>query len=153
MGPGRQTPGVRPKAAAPKGVEKKEEPKRADAKNEPPDLVSTLKPTQAPDTGTSIKPPQVTDPGASVKPQPAPTEGTLVWTGDLDTGQEIDLGSNSIKGSLSGTLPGVPVTVEVHPAGVRIVTAPGTDNRWRHLVVHNDGKKQVMVLVKWSVLQ
>jgi len=83
--------------------------------------------------------------------EPVQSEGRIVWTGDLDTGQEIDLGSISVSGSVSGSLPGVPVTVEVHPNTVRVVSQPGTENGWRHLVLHNDGKKQVMILVKWTV--
>ncbi|HTS29249.1 MAG TPA: protein kinase [Bryobacteraceae bacterium] len=83
--------------------------------------------------------------------EPAPTEGTIVWTGDLDSGQEIDLGSSSAPGSLAGRLPGVPVNVEVHPSSVRVVTPPGEQNGWSHMVLHNDGKKQVMILVKWAV--
>ena len=64
-------------------------------------------------------------------------EGSLVWTGDLDAGQQIDLGAPSSAGSISSSLPGVPVTVEVHPPSVRVVTPlrPQKRLRWRHLVV------------------
>jgi hypothetical protein len=89
---------------------------------------------------------------AKTPEQPVATEGRLVWTGDLDTGQEIDLGSSAVASSVSGSLPGVPVVVEVHPNTVRIVSPPGAQNGWRHLVLHNDGKKQVLILVKWAVL-
>jgi hypothetical protein len=78
-------------------------------------------------------------------------EGRLVWSGELDTGQEVDLGSASIAGSVYGTLPGVPVTVEVHPSSVRVLTPPGPENGWSHLVLHNDGKKQMLILVKWAL--
>lgn len=96
---------------------------------------------------------EVVSPPSKPPARPVQSEGRLVWTGDLDTGQEIDLGSSSISGSLSGSLPGVPVTVEVHPSSVRIVSPPGTQNGWRHLVLHNDGKKQVMILVKWALVR
>ena len=82
-----------------------------------------------------------------------PKEGRIVWTGDLDTGQEIDFGSRSgVASSASGTLPGVPVTIEVHPSNVRVVTPPSPGNHWRQLVIRNEGKKQVMVLVKWALI-
>ncbi|MBZ5621575.1 MAG: hypothetical protein LAQ69_23030 [Acidobacteriia bacterium] len=76
-----------------------------------------------------------------------------MWAGELENGQEIDLGASSTIGSVSGSLPGVPVTVEVHPSSVRIVTPPGPQNQWRHLVLHNDGQKQVVIVVRWSTVR
>jgi hypothetical protein len=83
--------------------------------------------------------------------QPIESNGTVAWTGELDSGQEIDLGAPA-KGSVAGAFPGVPVTVAVSPSAVRIVTPLGAQNGWRHLVVHNDGKKQILILAKWSVI-
>lgn len=79
-----------------------------------------------------------------------PKEGRIVWTGDLEPGQEIDLGSRA--SSASGALPGVPVAIEVHPSSVQVVTPPGSGNHWRKLVIRNEGTKQVIVLVKWTVI-
>jgi serine/threonine-protein kinase len=78
-----------------------------------------------------------------------PREGRLVWTGDLQPGQQVDLGSRNT--AVAGALPGVPVSIEVHPASVTVVTPPSASNDWRSLVVRNDGKKQVVVLVNWTV--
>jgi len=80
-----------------------------------------------------------------------PKQGRLVWTGDLQPGQEVDLGSKDI--AASGALPGVPVSIELHPSSVTIVTPPSAANGWRRLVVRNDGKKQVVLLVTWTVLE
>jgi len=125
-------PAPEPKAALTKDSKEKKEPRRTEAKKG--------------ESGVASQPPKPL-------PEPVQSEGRIVWTGDLDTGQEIDLGSSSVSGSVSGSLPGVPVTVEVHPSTVRIVGQPGTENGWRHLVLHNDGKKQVMILVKWAVVR
>ena len=81
-----------------------------------------------------------------------PTEGRLVWTGDLQPGQQVDLGAKEFATAVSGSLPGVPVAVEVHPASVKVVVPPSPASGWRQLVVRNDGKKQVVILVKWTVL-
>jgi serine/threonine protein kinase len=108
------------------------------AEHKPPPSVAAPKPKPA---VTPLPPP----------PTPAvPAEGRLVWTGDLDPGQEIDLGA-STAGSVTGALPGVPVNVDLHPSSVHVVTPPGPDNQWRHLVVRNDGLKQTVIVVKWSV--
>jgi hypothetical protein len=82
-------------------------------------------------------------------PQHVPSTGTLVWSGELEPGQEIDF--SSAAASVTGKLPGVPVTVEVHPSSVHVATAPGPENGWRRLVLQNGPKKQVMILVRWSV--
>ena len=80
-----------------------------------------------------------------------PKEGRLVWTGELEAGQEIDLTAKDAAGSASGSLPGVPVSIEVHPTSVHVVTPPGPANQWRRLVVRNDGKKVAVVLMNWKV--
>jgi len=145
-------PAPEPKAAAPKAGKEKKEPKRTDARKGEPDVVPlTPKPTAEQLAGPPQREPLVVSLPPKPPAEPVQSEGRIVWTGDLDTGQEIDLGSISVSGSVSGSLPGVPVTVEVHPNTVRVVSQPGTENGWRHLVLHNDGKKQVMILVKWTV--
>jgi serine/threonine protein kinase len=82
-----------------------------------------------------------------------PLDGRLVWSGTLEMGQEIDLSASSAAGVVSGSLPGVPVSVEVHPSSIRIVTAPGPDNQWRKIVVQNDNTKRSIVVVRWSVIR
>ncbi len=82
-----------------------------------------------------------------------PSDGRLVWTGTLDPGQEIDLDTSTGAGVVSGSLPGVPVSVEVHPSSIRIVTAPGPDNHWRKITVQNDNTKRSIVVVRWSLLR
>ena len=79
-------------------------------------------------------------------------DGRLVWTGELQSGQQVDLGAKEMAAAVSGALPGVPVSIEVHPASVKVVVPPSPANGWRRLVVRNDGKKQVVILVNWTVL-
>ena len=81
-----------------------------------------------------------------------PKEGRLVWTGELEPGEAIDFSAKDAAGSVSGSLPGVPVSIEVHPTSVHVVTSPAAANQWRRLVVRNDGKKQPVVLVNWTVV-
>jgi hypothetical protein len=79
-----------------------------------------------------------------------PKEGRIVWTGELDVGQELDLSAKSA--AISGSLPGVPVTIEVHPSSLKILTAPSAANQWRGLVVRNEARKQVAIMVNWALI-
>jgi serine/threonine protein kinase len=79
-----------------------------------------------------------------------PKEGRIVWTGELDVGQELDLSAKSA--AISGSLPGVPVTIEVHPSSLTIIAAPSAANQWRRLVVRNEGRKQVAIMVNWALI-
>jgi serine/threonine protein kinase len=108
------------------------------------------KPAQNPVKKSAAPPPDKTqEPQVSKSPK----EGRIVWTGDLDPGQEIDLTAKQSAGSISGALPGVPVSIEVHPTSVKVVTPPGDGNQWRRLVLRNDGKKQaVVIVVNWAVI-
>jgi serine/threonine protein kinase len=81
-----------------------------------------------------------------------PQQGRIVWTGDLDSDQEIDLTAKQTAGAVSGALPGVPVSIEVHPTSVKVVTPPAAGNQWRRLVLRNDGKKQVVIVVNWAII-
>ena len=81
-----------------------------------------------------------------------PKDGRIVWTGDIDPGQIIDLTSAAASDSVTGALPGVPVKIEVHPTSVHVVTAPDASNNWRKLVVRDDGKRPSAILVNWTVI-
>jgi serine/threonine-protein kinase len=86
-------------------------------------------------------------------PKAVPASGSLVWTGDLESGQEIDMAGGAAAG-VTGTLPGLPVKIQdVHPSSVHVVTAPGPANHWHGLVVRNDGRKQGMIIVRWATIQ
>jgi serine/threonine protein kinase len=79
-----------------------------------------------------------------------PKRGQIIF--DLDAGQEIDLSSTQTAVPVTGSLPGVQVSIEVHPPGVRVVTPPGASNKWRRLVLHNDEKLRVLVVVNWAII-
>jgi serine/threonine protein kinase len=92
------------------------------------------------------------EPGRSARAlYSGPKEGRLVWTGELEPGQEADLTAKNGTSSVSGPLPGVPISIEVHPTAVHVVTAPSPANQWRRLVVQNEGKKVAVVIVNWKI--
>lgn len=87
----------------------------------------------------------------AMTPKPVAQDGRLIWTGDLDAGQQLDM--TAAASGTTGSLPGVPVNIEVHPPSIHVVVAPGPDNGWKKLVVRNDGSKRVAIIVEWSVIR
>jgi serine/threonine protein kinase len=83
-------------------------------------------------------------------PYVGPNEGRIVWTGELERGAELDLAAKSP--AITGDpLPGVPITVQLIPSSLEIVTAPGAANHWRKLVVRNGDNKKATIVVKWML--
>jgi hypothetical protein len=96
-------------------------------------------------------------PPAKADTEPAkPKEGRIIWSGTLPPGGDltIDGGTASI-GVITGTLPGVPVTVEVHPDSLSLTTSPDAGNSWKRLTIHNapNGPAQAIVSIKWTARQ
>jgi hypothetical protein len=83
------------------------------------------------------------------------SSGELVWTGSLegDSILTIQDGQYPSVGSLAGSLPGVPVQIQVEPAAVSVVTAPGPENDWKLLVISTGGQPRTRITVRWSALQ
>ncbi len=115
--------------------------------------------TPIPDPPIAKKAERKTEGLPVVKPEtpPAysgPPEGRLVWTGELEPGATITLSKGAASaGSVTGALPGVPVNLEIHPSGVGIVTPPGKADGWQRMVLKNEGRKQLMLLIKWTLAQ
>ncbi|HUI54342.1 MAG TPA: protein kinase [Bryobacteraceae bacterium] len=81
-----------------------------------------------------------------------PKDGRMIWTGELEPGQVLDMTAAVSRTSVSGALPGEPVSIEIHPDSVHIVTPPSATNKWRTLVVRNEGRvRQVSIVVSWHV--
>ena len=79
---------------------------------EPPEAPTAELPTIPLKSKSETSPPQPTPP-----PKPALQAGKLVWTGQVSKGGTITInGSDVSSGSVTGRLPGRPVTIQVHPA-------------------------------------
>jgi hypothetical protein len=96
------------------------------------------------------------EPSAVAHEQPpylGPSTGTLVWEGPVDGADLIDIQDGSPnRGSVSGTLPGVPVMVQAFPANaVTIAVAPSPSNGWRRIVLRVKAKGVKKVTVRWAL--
>jgi hypothetical protein len=78
--------------------------------------------------------------------------GRIVWQGQLESNRVLTIqdGRYPSAGSLTGALPGHPVELEIEPAGVSIVTAPGQDNDWKLLVLHSGDQTRTELTIKWT---
>jgi multidrug efflux pump subunit AcrA (membrane-fusion protein) len=88
-------------------------------------------------------------------PYSGPSSGTLVWEGEIDGADLIEIQDGSAsRGTLRGALPGVPVMVQAFPANSVIISVPpGPSNDWRRIVLHvrTKGRKTVTATVHWVV--
>jgi hypothetical protein len=86
-----------------------------------------------------------------VKP-PAP--GEMIWRGSLakDGVLIIQDGRYASVGTVTGSLPGVPIKIDLEPKeGITVVTAPARANNWKVLVI-NASQPQSEIVIRWSPL-
>ena len=106
---------------------------------------------------TQAAPPQPA-PAQPAKPVPAarytgPTSGALTWSGQMDKGATITLdGSTASQGTLNGSLPGVPVLIDVAPADIGIAESPSPSNGWKRLVLRSQKSRNIVVTIHWRTL-
>jgi hypothetical protein len=86
-------------------------------------------------------------------PYQGPSSGTLVWEGDVDGADLIDIQNGSPNhGTVTGTLPGVPCMVQASdPKRVTISTAPAPSNEWKRIVLRVQAKGHTTVTVHWAL--
>lgn len=82
-----------------------------------------------------------------------PASGVIVWSGQLAQGEAvtIDHGRASI-GSVNGALPGVPVLIEITPADIGIVEAPGPSNGWQRISIRSRKNRHTVVTIRWRLV-
>jgi serine/threonine-protein kinase len=84
----------------------------------------------------------------------AQSSGVISWSGRMLRNSVLVIeGQNSSFGELSGGLPGVPVTVEVQPQGIRIREKPGEQNGWRLIMLYNPGDPVTSIIIRWKEIR
>jgi hypothetical protein len=82
-----------------------------------------------------------------------PKTGVLIWVGDVKHNKNVEFRDGKLHGggSLSGSLPGIPVTMQVEDsAHVSISVAPGTDNNWSRISFKVRGEGATTVRLFWT---
>jgi len=111
----------------------------------------------------SIKPPASTSSGPVPGSAPAasntvryngPTSGLLIWSGPLRRDGTIVIeGDRASEGSLQGALPGVPVMIETDFKDIGLAETPSPSNGWKRLSFRGRRNQNVVVTLRWKVLQ
>jgi hypothetical protein len=84
-------------------------------------------------------------------PGPTSDSGEIFWSGQIDPTGRINIGSRANAAEvLRGSLPGVPVDVEVFPKTIRIVEGPSRSNDYKGMVLGGPVGEKITVLVRWT---
>lgn len=82
-----------------------------------------------------------------------PAAGVIVWSGQLEKGAAVSIsGTQPSAGTVNGTLPGVPVLIEVDPKDVGVAEAPGPSNGWKSFSLRSRKGRHTVVTIRWRVL-
>jgi hypothetical protein len=80
--------------------------------------------------------------------------GVLQWTGELGKGEVLFIdGTTASEGVVKGSLPGVPVVIEVDRREIAIIEAPSAQNHWSRLAVSPLNGSQTKIMVVWRMAQ
>jgi len=82
-----------------------------------------------------------------------PPSGLVLWSGQLPKNDpvSVDGATTSVGLILSGSLPGVPVTVTIEPKDVTLVDPPSAANGWKHFSFHAKKGRKTVVTFHWTV--
>lgn len=148
--PAGQTP-VRPIERAPASVQQVAATPQQAA---PTPAVQAPPPATAPPVVETPRPPAVRTEPAPQRPQPSvPAAGLLTWSGKLKKNEAVAIdGTGASTGTLQGSLPGVPVMIEIEPKEIGVAEAPGPGNGWRRLVLRSRADRNMVVTIRWQRL-
>jgi hypothetical protein len=80
--------------------------------------------------------------------------GVLQWTGELGKGEVLFIdGPIASQGVLKGSLPGVPVGIEVDRQEFAVIEAPSAQNHWTRLAVSPLNRSQTKLKILWRAAQ
>jgi hypothetical protein len=83
-----------------------------------------------------------------------PSSGLIIWSGPLRRDTLITIeGDRASAGTLQGALPGVPVLIETDFKDVGFAEMPGPSNGWKRLSFRGTRNQNVVVTLRWRVLQ
>ncbi len=77
----------------------------------------------------------------------------MTWSGKLKKNEAVAIdGTGASTGTLQGSLPGVPVMIEIEPKEIGVAEAPGPGNGWRRLVLRSRADRNMVVTIRWQRL-
>jgi len=80
-----------------------------------------------------------------------PQQGTLVWSGNIEKNKVLTIDSSQASsGTVTGSLPGVPVVIHSNTAQLTILSAPAQSNGWKSIVIRT-GAHLHSISIDWRV--
>jgi hypothetical protein len=80
-----------------------------------------------------------------------PEQGTLVWSGNIEKNKILTIDSSQASsGTVTGSLPGVPVVIHSNTAQLTILSAPAQSNGWKSIVIRT-GAHLHSISIDWRV--
>ena len=120
------------------------------------DMTSTPQPAPAQAKLDKVIAPEVPAPKpkqlnvSAAKPDAA--SGVLTWSGNLEKNTLLVISEQTANiGSISGQLPGKPVTIEVEPADLIIRQPPAEVNRWNQIILYSGNQRYSNIAILWKI--
>ena len=103
---------------------------------------------------TPATPQTATAPPASTAARyTGPSSGMLMWSGKLDRNAVVTIdGSSASTGTLRGTLPGVPVTLETDLTNIGFAEMPSPSNGWKKVSLRSKKSQNIVINIRWRVI-
>jgi hypothetical protein len=77
----------------------------------------------------------------------------LMWSGKLDRNAVVTIdGSSVTTGTLTGSLPGVPVTLETDLTNIGFAEMPSPSNGWKKVSLRSKKSQNIVVNIRWRVI-
>jgi serine/threonine protein kinase len=84
---------------------------------------------------------------------PVLTSGTIVWSGELPKNAVLVIDEQQVSiGSITGSLPGKPVQIEVTPKDIKVRQAPDPANAWKLIILYSGNQKYSSITINWRVI-
>jgi len=77
----------------------------------------------------------------------------LMWLGKLNKDGVVTIeGNRASTGTLTGSLPGVPVTLETDLTNIGFAEMPGPSNGWKRVSLRSKKSQNIVISIRWKVL-
>ena len=91
---------------------------------------------------------------ATVQKSPKLESGIITWSGDLEKNAILVLAPPKASiGSITGELPGKPVSIEVEPKEVIIRQRPNESNGYKLLMLQSGSNRFTSITIRWKTIQ
>lgn len=98
-------------------------------------------------------PPSTAPPASTAARYTGPSSGMLMWSGKLDRNAVVTIdGNGASSGTLTGTLPGVPVTIETDLTNIGFAEMPSPSNGWKKVSLRSKKSQNIVVNIRWRVI-